>query len=141
MLMPTYMLNGINVSINEFPGKALVLYQEADSIAPNRSINTLGMARANVQLGNNDEAARLYQVLLTQVNSSTDSDPIFSQEAANFIVNYNSTTTGSTTAHYNSATTTTTTTTSTISAGHYNSAATNKYFFLSSVLIFCIFYY
>jgi hypothetical protein len=134
------MLNGINVSINEFPGKALVLYQEADSIAPNRSINTLGMARANVQLGNNDEAARLYQVLLTQVNLSTDSDPIFSQEAANFIVNYNSTTTGSTTAHYNSATTTTTTT-NTISAGHYNSAATNKYFFLSSVLIFCIFYY
>ncbi len=109
-LLSTYTLNGTNVSINEFPIRALALYQVANSSAPNRAINTLGMARANLQIGNKNEAIRLYQILLTQVTSSNDADPIFSEEAL------------------------------TIIASNYNAASTNKYSFLLSIFILCIFY-
>jgi len=82
-------LNGTNVSINEFPTRALALYQEANSSAPNRAINTLGMARANLQMDDETQAIRLYQALLTQMTSSNNSDPIFSEEALSITVNYN----------------------------------------------------
>jgi hypothetical protein len=103
-------LNGTNVSINEFPTRALALYQEANSSAPNRAINTLGMARANLQMGDETEAIRLYQALLTQMTSSNNSDPIFSEEALSIIT------------------------------VNYNAASTNKYSFLLSIFILCIFY-
>jgi hypothetical protein len=70
--------------------RALILYQTANLFARNRAINTLGMARANLQMGNTNEAVNLYQVLLTQMSLSPDSDPIFSQEALNIIATYNS---------------------------------------------------
>ena len=41
------------------------------------------MARANVQLHNDAETVRLYQILLKQMNSSNNADPIFSSEAIN----------------------------------------------------------
>lgn len=85
-----YTLNGTNVTIDKFPSQALALYQEANSSAPNRAINTLGMARANLQMGNKNEANRLYQILLTQMTSSNNFDPIFSAEALNITANYNS---------------------------------------------------
>ncbi len=128
-----YTLNGIQVSIDEFPTRALVLYQNANSSAPNRAINTLGMARANLQIGNNNEAVRLYEVLITQMNSSNDSDPIFSEEALDITLNHNSSTTDSITVQYSTATTMNTTV-------KYNSASTNKKSFLLSIFILCIFY-
>ncbi|CAF4660887.1 unnamed protein product, partial [Rotaria sp. Silwood2] len=56
----TFMLNGAQVLISEFPRYALNLYQLADLSAPNRAINILGMARANAQLRYNDEAVKFY---------------------------------------------------------------------------------
>jgi hypothetical protein len=78
-------LNGAQISINDFPTQALTLCQTANSTAPNRAINILGMARANSQSNNYTEAVRLYNVLRTQMNSSNHSDPIFLQEATNVI--------------------------------------------------------
>ncbi|CAF3351042.1 unnamed protein product [Rotaria sp. Silwood2] len=81
----TFMLNGAQVLISEFPRYALNLYQSEDLSAPNRTINILGMARANAQLHNNDEAIKFYRKLLTQINFSNTTDPLFSQEATDFI--------------------------------------------------------
>ncbi|CAF3861055.1 unnamed protein product [Rotaria sp. Silwood1] len=83
--IPTFMLNGTQVSISEFPQYALNLYQIADISAPNRAINILGMARANSQLRSNDEAVKFYRKLLDQINASNNTDPLFSQEATDFI--------------------------------------------------------
>ncbi|CAF4681163.1 unnamed protein product [Rotaria sp. Silwood1] len=81
----TFMLNGTQISISEFPQYALNLYQIADISAPNRSINILGMARANAQLGSDNEAVKFYRKLLDQINPSNNTDPVFSQEATYFI--------------------------------------------------------
>ncbi|CAF4723878.1 unnamed protein product, partial [Rotaria sp. Silwood2] len=81
----TFMLNGAQVLISEFPRYALNLYQLADLSAPNRAINILGMARANAQLRYNDEAVKFYRKLLVQISSSNNTDPLFSQEATDFI--------------------------------------------------------
>jgi predicted Zn-dependent protease with MMP-like domain len=86
-------LNGTIVSINEFPTRALSLYQTANLTGPNRAINTLGMARSNLQSGNTNAAVNLYKMLLIQMNSSNDSDPIFLQEALNITIIHNSATT------------------------------------------------
>jgi hypothetical protein len=63
----------------------LALYQKANSSAPNWAINTFGIARAHSQLHNSTEATRLYQILLTQINSSNDTDAVFTQEVMNSI--------------------------------------------------------
>ncbi|CAF3694868.1 unnamed protein product [Rotaria sp. Silwood1] len=81
----TFMLNGTQISISEFPQYALNLYQIADISAPNRSINILGMARANAQLGSDNEAVKFYRKLLDQINPLNNTDPLFSQEATYFI--------------------------------------------------------
>jgi len=86
-------LNGTSVSINEFPTRALSLYQTTNLTGPNRAINTLGMARSYLQSGNTNEAVKFYQALLIQMNSSNDSDPIFLQEALNITITPNFATT------------------------------------------------
>jgi hypothetical protein len=63
----------------------LALYQKANSSAPNRAINTLGIARAYSQLHNYTEATKLYRILLTQLTSSNDTDAVFTQEVMNSI--------------------------------------------------------
>ena len=79
------MLNGTQVSVSDFASRALTLYQIANVSSPNRAINILGMARANSQLLLNSEAVRLYQLLLAQISSSNNTDPIFFEEALDFI--------------------------------------------------------
>lgn len=79
------MLNGTQVSVNEFPQRALDLYLTANQSSPNRAINTLGTARAYSQLLNNIEAVKYYKILLAQINSSNNSDPGFAKEALDFI--------------------------------------------------------
>ncbi|CAF4914218.1 unnamed protein product, partial [Rotaria sp. Silwood1] len=63
---------------------SIIIYAP-DISAPNRAINILGMARANAQLRSNDEAVKFYQKLLDQINSSNNTDQLFSQEATDFI--------------------------------------------------------
>jgi uncharacterized protein HemY len=104
-------LNGANVSIDQFPTRALALYQRVNSSAPNRAINTLGMARANLQMGNTEQAVQLYQALLTLTTSSNNADPIFSEEALTTIAKYNGAA----------------------------STSTNIYSFVLSIFILCIF--
>jgi hypothetical protein len=79
------MLNGTQVSVSDFASSALTLYQIANVSSPNRAINILGMARANSQLLRNSEAVRLYRLLLAQISSSNNTDPIFFEEAIDFI--------------------------------------------------------
>ncbi|UJR31504.1 hypothetical protein I4U23_018993 [Adineta vaga] len=79
------MFNDTLISVSQFPLFALDLYESADISAPNRAANILGMARANSQLRYNNAAERLYQKLLDQISSSNNSDPIFAQEATNFL--------------------------------------------------------
>lgn len=69
--------------MNDFPSRALVLYQAANSTAPNRAIGLLGMAQANTKMQNNAEAARLYNLLKNQLSLSNTTDASFLQEVAN----------------------------------------------------------
>jgi hypothetical protein len=79
------LLNGTQVSVDQFPQRALDLYRTANLSAPNRATNILGMARSNSQLRLNLEAARLSRILIAQISSSNNSDPIFSEEANDFL--------------------------------------------------------
>lgn len=79
------MLNGTEVSVSQFPRLALTLYQIANSTAPGRAINLLGIARSYSQLRNNNEAAQIYEILIDEITSTNTSDPVFSQEATDFI--------------------------------------------------------
>jgi len=106
------MLNGTQVSVNDFPRLALNLYQTANLSAPNRAINILGMARSNSQLRYNGLAATFYQTLLNQMQSSNNSDPIFSQEATDFIAQQ---------------------------SGSTNSANNNQFCFSSIFIVFIVF--
>ncbi|CAF0966927.1 unnamed protein product [Adineta steineri] len=83
--LPTFTLNGTQVSVSQFSQYALNLYQIANLSSPNRAINILGAARANSQLLLNNVAAGYYQMLLDQISSQNASDPVFFQEAINFI--------------------------------------------------------
>ena len=56
------------------------MYQTANSTDPNRAVGILGLARSYTRLQNYDEAARLYRVLLVQLNSSNTTDNTFLQE-------------------------------------------------------------
>ncbi len=85
-----YILNGAEISIEKFPSIALDLYRKADRVAPNRVINTLGMARSNVFLGQHNVAAGLYQQLFFQMTSSNSSDDSFLEEADDYLDNHNS---------------------------------------------------
>lgn len=53
--------------------------------SPNRATNILGIARAYAQLRNNTQASMYYQILLNQINYTNNSDPIFLEEAINFL--------------------------------------------------------
>ena len=112
--------------MTDFPSRALGLYQQANGSAPNRAINTFGMARANLQMGNNAAATQLYQGLLVQISSSNDTNSIFSQEILTAI-----------------STTTTTTgisTTTTTTRNNNNSTFTNTPSFLAILFILCVYY-
>lgn len=84
------MLNGTWVSIDKFPLIALDFYKQADQVAPNRAINTLGMARANSDAGQDRTAVTLYQNLHFQMTSSNRSDESFLREANQYIEQQNS---------------------------------------------------
>ena len=81
----SYILNSKQTSMSDFATTALTIYQKANETAPNRAINIVGMARANIQFGNTNEAVKLYQLLLTQMNLSNNTNSIFTQEANSFI--------------------------------------------------------
>lgn len=74
------------MSINDFAQRAFDLYEIANSTAPNRAINILGKARSYTQLRRNDDAARIYRILIDQITSTNTSDPVFSEEATNFLM-------------------------------------------------------
>lgn len=84
------MLNGTQVSIDQFPSIALELYTSADHVAPNRAINTLGMARSNAFLEQHNIAVSLYQQLYFQMTSSNRSDETFLREADDYLDKHNS---------------------------------------------------
>ncbi|CAF3326923.1 unnamed protein product [Rotaria socialis] len=83
-----YTLRSRQTSVMDFATKALALYQEANAVAPNRIVNIIGMARVNAQLDKINEARQFYQLLLTQMNLSNNTDSIFTQEANSFIAKY-----------------------------------------------------
>lgn len=57
----------------------------ADEKAPNRAINTLGMARSNAHLDQHDAAVNLYQQLFFQMTSSNNQDESFLKEANEYL--------------------------------------------------------
>jgi len=85
-----YILNDSETSVDKFPLMALNLYKTADQVAPNRAINTLGMARSNAHLGQDSVAAGLYQQLIYQMTSSNNSDDSFLKEANEYLDNHSS---------------------------------------------------
>ncbi|CAF4866722.1 unnamed protein product [Rotaria sp. Silwood1] len=85
-----YMLNGTETAIDKFPLIALKLYKKADQIAPNRAINTLGMARANAHLNRHNTAVGLYQQLSFQMTSSNNNDEYFLKEANDYLDQHSS---------------------------------------------------
>jgi len=85
-----YTLNDSETSVDKFPLMALNLYKTADQVAPNRAINTLGMARSNAHLGQDSVAAGLYQQLIYQMTSSNSSDDSFLKEANEYLDNHSS---------------------------------------------------
>ncbi|CAF4433106.1 unnamed protein product [Rotaria sp. Silwood2] len=94
LINENYTLKSKRTPIVDFPSQALSLLKKTNETAPNRAINMVGMARAYVQSDNINEAVKLYQLLLTQMNFSNNSDLTFFQEAQQFIeqslVQYNS---------------------------------------------------
>jgi hypothetical protein len=84
------MLNGSEISVHKFPSIALELYRKADQVAPNRAINTLGMARSNAHLVQHSAAVGLFQQLYFQMTSSGHNDESFLTEANEYIDNHNS---------------------------------------------------
>ena len=76
----TYKLNGTRMSIEKFPSLALQLYKQADVMAPNRAINSVGMARSHAHLDQHGIAANLYQQLIFQMSSSNNTDGSFLKE-------------------------------------------------------------
>ena len=85
------MLNGTWVAIERFPLLALDLYKQADQTAPNRAINTLGMARGHADAGQDQTAVTLYQNLHFQMTSSNRSDESFLREVNQYIDQHSST--------------------------------------------------
>ena len=79
-----YELNGSQVFVSDFPKSALNLYRTANVSAPNRAINTLGIARAYAQRRLNSDAVAVYQKLLAQISVSNNTDETFLQEATGF---------------------------------------------------------
>lgn len=81
-------LNGSRTTVISFPQRALDLYKRANLSAPNRAVNILGVARSYSQMQHNGDAVRYYRMLINQITSTNTSDPIFSQEANDFIAKY-----------------------------------------------------
>ncbi|CAF4000410.1 unnamed protein product [Rotaria magnacalcarata] len=88
LITGNYTLRNRHTSVMDFATKALALYQRTNAVAPNRIVNIIGMARANAQLGKINEATKFYQLLLTQMNLSNNTNSIFTQEANSFIAKY-----------------------------------------------------
>ena len=84
------MLNGTKTFVDKFPSIALDLYKNADQLAPNRAINTLGMARSHANLDQHSAAVSLYQQLLFQMTSSNHSDDSFLEEVNDYLDHHNS---------------------------------------------------
>lgn len=84
------MFNGTQTSIAKFPSIALKLYKIADQTAPNRAINTLGLARSNAHLNRHSIAVGLYQQLSFQMTSSHYHDENFLKEPNEYLDNHNS---------------------------------------------------
>ena len=66
-----YVINGRILSVIDFPSYALNLYQKANRTAPHRAVNSLGTARAYVQMGQISEANKLYRMLLQQWSNAS----------------------------------------------------------------------
>ncbi|CAF3635014.1 unnamed protein product [Rotaria socialis] len=79
------MIDSIQVPLNEFPQRALHVYEMAILSTSNRAINILGMARANAQLSNTGEATAFYRMLIAQIDLSNSKDSIFFHEEMDFI--------------------------------------------------------
>lgn len=85
-----YKFNGSEISVDQFPSIALDLYKTADHIAPNRAINTFGMARAHVLLNDHHAAVSLFQQLSYQMTSSNNHDDSFLRQLNIYLDKYNS---------------------------------------------------
>ncbi|CAF3193574.1 unnamed protein product [Rotaria sp. Silwood2] len=85
-----YKLNGTETVVDKFPLIALKLYKKADQIAPNRAINTLGMARSTAHLKRHSIAVGLYQQLFFQMTSSNNNDEHFLKEANDYLDHHSS---------------------------------------------------
>ena len=77
-------------SIEKFPSIALDLYKKADRPAPNRAINTLGMARSHDAAEEHFVAVALYQQLHFQMTSSNHSDNSFLKEINEYLDQHSS---------------------------------------------------
>lgn len=86
----TYTLNGTATAVENFPSIALELFKQADHNAPNRAINTLGMARANALLDRESAAVGLYQQLSFQMTSGNYSDDVLLQQVNRYLEQHNS---------------------------------------------------
>jgi hypothetical protein len=84
------MVNGTKTSVDKFPLISLNLYKNADEKAPNRAINTLGMARSHAHLGQHAVAVSLYQQLFYQMTWSNTSDDTFLKEANEYLDQHSS---------------------------------------------------
>ncbi len=84
------MLNGTETLVDNFPSIALNLYKKADQTAPNRAINTLGMARSHAHLNRHSAAVGLYQQLFYQMTSSNTNDDSFLKEANAYLDKHSS---------------------------------------------------
>ncbi|CAF5215074.1 unnamed protein product, partial [Rotaria magnacalcarata] len=85
-----YVLNGTKTSVDKFPSIALKLYKASDQLAPNRAINTLGMARSNAYLNRHSIAVGLYQQLSFQMTSTHTHDDNFLKEANDYLARHSS---------------------------------------------------
>ena len=83
-------MNGSLTPVEKFPSIALDLYKRADQAAPNRAINTLGMARSHDSSEEHRVAVVLYQQLLFQMTSGNRSDTAFLKEANEYLEQHNS---------------------------------------------------
>lgn len=84
----TYFLNKTKVSVSVFPSFALDLYLSQNSTGPYRAVNLLCMARAYAQMGQRNQATKLYRKLLQQWSNSmcsSELDQVVIMEANQYL--------------------------------------------------------
>lgn len=69
---------------------ALSFYQNASYEVPNRTINTLGLARTSEKIGNYREAARFYRLILDIMSSANVTENAIVTESNEFFRKYGS---------------------------------------------------